>query len=186
MLRYWAKYFGTIISEADVLNKLCVWLSTWLACVFVIVIPCFIFSLSFFFAKYLDANMHVHRSSFVLDAWQRCDWAHEPGHLPGRRRHRCRVRRPSVYPPDQADSGRSSGSRHPDPADGAAADHERWDATVQALGPRKLNRIRAVDRLMDCSFLSLFIKNDYCATYYWFLYRNSVEFLTLIGQKVLI
>lgn len=89
-----------------------------------------------------------------LDFWQRCDRAHEPSHLPGRRRHRRRVGRPSVDPPDQTESRRSSCSRHPDPADGAAADHEGWDGTVQALSTQSTE-------LYSNRVLFLFLKKDH-------------------------
>lgn len=57
---------------------------------------------------------------------QRSDWAHQPGDLPGGRRCGCGDGRPTVHPQDKAQGRRLSSPCHPDPADGATADHEGW------------------------------------------------------------
>ncbi len=61
-----------------------------------------------------------------LSSQQRSDRAHKPGNLPGGRRCGCRDGRSPLHPQDKAQGRRLSSPRHPDPADGATADHEGW------------------------------------------------------------
>lgn len=64
---------------------------------------------------------------FDVPSSQQCgDRAHKPCHLPGGWRCGCRVGRPAVHPQDEAEDGRLSSPCHPDPADGATANHEGW------------------------------------------------------------
>lgn len=77
-------------------------------------------------AAYISALAVKCISPPSVSSQQRSDRAHEPCDLPGGRWRGRRGWWPAVHPQDKAQGRRLPSPRHPDPADGAAADHEGW------------------------------------------------------------
>lgn len=84
---------------------------------------------SSFFAEgeivWLQFAFGFHATLCVVLGPQRHHRAHQQGAVHGGRRHRRGGRREALHPPDEPAGRRGSGEGHQDPADGAAANHER-------------------------------------------------------------